>query len=101
MPTLVSQTPLTTVQKPILFDGTGASFIVVNHHSSDTAVDIYAVPLVNPSSTITDHAIYHATVAGNSTVFLSETLRVSLPRNYRLEAKAAAAGRITLNVTSG
>lgn len=101
MPRIASQTPLTTVRKPVEFTGAGATIVVVNHSGTDTTVHLYAVPLLNASSTLTDHLLFHQTVPQNSTVIFNQDFRVELPRTHRFEAVAGVAGRLTLTMLGG
>lgn len=101
MPTIASQTPLTTVRKPVDFGGAGGRFLISNYTAGAVVAKIYAVPLINQSSTITDHLLWIGSCAANSTTTVTDHFAISLPLRYQLEAEAASASALVLTVTSG
>ena len=101
MAQILSQTPLTTVRKPI-DTGTGGNgkLFVSNYTGSAVVAKVYLVPLVNPSATITDHLIWIVSCAANSTVTFSDYCSVSAGGRFNLEAEAASNDALTLALIS-
>ena len=99
---IMSQTPLTTVRKTV-DTGPGGSInaLAASNYSGGAVVfKVYLVPLIRASSTITDHLVWIASCASNTTVALDlnrNSIQLGTDK-YRLEAEAASASAITLTV---
>ena len=99
MPRVTTQTPLTTVRKPIDTGANSSGFLfITNHTGSAVVAKVYIVPATNPSSTIANHMIWTISCAANSTVAFSEHIKVRLGNGQRLEAEAASDSALVLSI---
>ncbi len=94
-----SQTLLTTVRSPIdVGHGGGGLLYISNYTGGAVIAKVYVVPIINESSTITDHLLWIASCPANSTISFSEHCPIYCGQKFRLEAEAASNTALVLSV---
>ena len=102
MPRIKTQTPLTTVRRPIDTGTNGSIRLCLSNYTAGAVLaKFYLVPTKNPSSTITDHLIWIISVPANTTSVFNEHFPLSTSTEFALEAEAASDNALVVSTLIG